>query len=92
MDWVELIPFDETRNYVMRVTEAMPVYRARMLGRPAPIVPTWDLTGGGLMPLPVARLTLALSRRPAAKPFIGPVLPEGWAPVAVEASASVAGE
>lgn len=92
VDWVELIPFDETRNYVMRVTEAMPIYRARLHGKPAPLVPTWDLTGGGLMPPPEARLTLALSRRPAAKPFIGPVLPEGWAPVAVEASASVAGE
>jgi soluble lytic murein transglycosylase len=87
VEWVELIPFDETRNYVMRVTEAMPVYRARILGRPAPIVPTWDLTGGGLMPPPVARLTLALSARPVEKPFIGPRLPEGWQPVAVEASA-----
>ncbi|MDQ1900274.1 lytic transglycosylase domain-containing protein [Paracoccus sp. WLY502] len=85
VEWVELIPFDETRNYVMRVTEAMPVYRARILGRPAPIVPTWDLTGGGLMPPPVARLTLALSARPVAKPFIGPSLPEGWQPVAIEA-------
>ncbi|WP_103171733.1 transglycosylase SLT domain-containing protein [Paracoccus sp. SY] len=85
VEWVELIPFDETRNYVMRVTEAMPVYRARMLGRPAPIVPTWDLTGGGLMPPPVARLTLALSARPVAKPFIGPSLPEGWQPATVEA-------
>ena len=87
VEWVELIPFDETRNYVMRVTEAMPIYRARILGHPAPIVPTWDLTGGGLMPPPVARLTLALSARPLEKPFIGPRLPEGWQPVAVEASA-----
>ena len=86
VEWVELIPFDETRNYVMRVTEAMPVYRARIHGKPAPIVPTWDLTGGGLMPPPVARLTLALSARPVAKPFIGPRLPPGWKPVAVEAS------
>lgn len=86
VEWVELIPFDETRNYVMRVTEAMPVYRARLLGRPAPLVPTWDLTGGGLMPPPVARLTLALSARPVPKPFIGPRLPDGWPPVAVEAS------
>ncbi|GHG15167.1 lytic transglycosylase domain-containing protein [Paracoccus aerius] len=87
VEWVELIPFDETRNYVMRVTEAMPVYRARILGHPAPIVPTWDLTGGGLMPPPVARLTLALSARPAGKPFIGPRLPEGWQPTSIEASA-----
>ena len=86
VDWVELIPFDETRNYVMRVTEAMPVYRARLHGEPAPIVPTWDLTGGGLMPPPVPRLTLALSARPVEKPFIGPRLPQGWQPVAVEAS------
>lgn len=87
IDWVELIPFDETRNYVMRVTEAMPIYRARIHGKPAPIVPTWDLTGGGLVPPPVARLTLALSARPPEKPFIGPKLPEGWGPIAVEASA-----
>lgn len=33
-DWVEMIPFDETRNYVMRVSEAMPIYRQR-LGLPA---------------------------------------------------------
>lgn len=78
VDWVELIPFDETRNYVMRVTEAMPIYRARIMGETAPIVPTWELTGGGLMPPPPLRLTLALSARPPVKPFIGPTLPEGW--------------
>ncbi|MBZ4021169.1 hypothetical protein CKO11_01660 [Rhodobacter sp. TJ_12] len=33
VDWVEMIPFDETRNYVMRVAESLPIYRAR-LGRP----------------------------------------------------------
>lgn len=89
VDWVEMIPFDETRNYVMRVTEALPVYRARIMGKPAPIVPTWDLTGGGLMPPPVARLTLALSARPVPKPFIGPPMPESLWPVAVEASAAL---
>lgn len=78
VDWVELIPFDETRNYVMRVTEAIPVYRARIAGKPAPVVPTWELTGGGLMPPPPPRLTLALSAHPPEKPFIGPRLPEGW--------------
>ncbi len=30
IDWIELIPFDETRNYVMRVAESLPVYRARL--------------------------------------------------------------
>ena len=33
VDWIEMIPFDETRNYAMRVAESLPVYRAR-LGRP----------------------------------------------------------
>mgnify|MGYP007020375087 CR=1 FL=1 len=80
VDWVEMIPFDETRNYVMWVGEALPIYRARIHGEPAPIVPTWDLTGGGLMPAPPLRLTLALSARPQPKPFIGPVLPAGWQP------------
>ncbi|TJZ93401.1 lytic transglycosylase domain-containing protein [Paracoccus gahaiensis] len=78
VDWVELIPFDETRNYVMRVAEALPVYRARIHGTPAPVVTRWDLSGGGAVPPPPARLTLALSARPNPKPFIGPRLPEGW--------------
>ncbi len=30
VDWVEMIPFDETRNYVMRVSESLPIYRARL--------------------------------------------------------------
>lgn len=30
IDWVEKIPFSETRNYVMRVMENMQVYRARL--------------------------------------------------------------
>ncbi len=32
VDWVEMIPFDETRNYVQRVMEAMAVYRQRLAG------------------------------------------------------------
>lgn len=30
IDWVERIPFSETRNYVQRITENLGVYRARM--------------------------------------------------------------
>lgn len=86
VDWVELIPFDETRNYVMRVTEAMPVYRARINGRPAPLAPTWDLRGGGVLPPAELRLTLGRSARPVAKPFIGPMLPEDWPPAGAGAA------
>ena len=34
VDWIELIPFTETRNYVQRIMENLQVYRAR-LGSPA---------------------------------------------------------
>ena len=48
VDWIEFIPFRETRNYVMRVTESMPIYRAR-LGREAlPIPFTNELKGSTL--------------------------------------------
>ncbi|MFD1795003.1 lytic transglycosylase domain-containing protein [Paracoccus aurantiacus] len=60
VDWVEMIPFDETRNYVMRVTEALPIYRARIAGHPVPPTPTKDLTGDGYVPPPPKpRQTLA---------------------------------
>ena len=44
VDWIEHIPFDETRNYVMRVTESLPVYRARLTGRTGPVELTRELT------------------------------------------------
>ena len=37
IDWIEHIPFRETRNYVMRVMESMVVYRARLSGQTSPI-------------------------------------------------------
>ncbi|KUJ76538.1 tail length tape measure protein [Ruegeria marisrubri] len=49
IDWIEHIPFNETRNYVMRVAESLPVYRAR-LGRPAlPIPFSQELVGSTLL-------------------------------------------
>lgn len=35
VDWLELIPFTETRNYVQRVMEGMIVYRSTLAGGPA---------------------------------------------------------
>ncbi len=35
IDWIELIPFGETRNYVQRVLENTQVYRARLAGKDA---------------------------------------------------------
>jgi len=37
VDWIETIPFRETCNYVMRVTESVTVYRARLSGQVAPL-------------------------------------------------------
>jgi soluble lytic murein transglycosylase len=37
VDWIEMIPFRETRNYVMRVTESVMVYRARLGGASGPV-------------------------------------------------------
>jgi soluble lytic murein transglycosylase len=42
VDWIELIPFSETRNYVQRVVENTVLYRARIGGtggHPHPLAP-----------------------------------------------------
>ena len=46
IDWVEKIPFSETRNYVMRVMENMQVYRARLTNDRAPNRLDQDLRNG----------------------------------------------
>ena len=43
IDWIEHIPFSETRNYVMRVAESLPVYRARMSGKVEPLALSREL-------------------------------------------------
>ncbi|MEX0309098.1 MAG: transglycosylase SLT domain-containing protein [Tateyamaria sp.] len=50
IDWIEHIPFRETRNYVMRVTESLPIYRARLGKDPLPIPFSQELTGSTLLP------------------------------------------
>lgn len=48
VDWIEHIPFRETRNYVMRVAESLPVYRARLNEDPLPVPFSQELVGGTL--------------------------------------------
>ncbi len=50
IDWIETIPFDETRNYVMRVAESLPIYRARLGRDPLPIPFSKELVGSTLLP------------------------------------------
>ena len=45
IDWIEHIPFNETRNYVMRVTESLPIYRARLGKDPLPQPFSKELSG-----------------------------------------------
>ncbi len=48
VDWIEMIPFSETRNYVMRVAESLPVYRARLGQTALPIPFSQELVGSTL--------------------------------------------
>ena len=45
VDWIEMIPFSETRNYVMRVTESVVIYRALLARQAGPIGLTAILRG-----------------------------------------------
>lgn len=45
VDWVETIPFAETRTYVMRVVEGVVIYRAKLKGRVGPVRITAELKG-----------------------------------------------
>ncbi|MEQ9506127.1 MAG: lytic transglycosylase domain-containing protein [Hyphomonas sp.] len=46
IDWVEFVPFSETRNYIQRVMENIQVYRHRITGDPEDITLGEDLKRG----------------------------------------------
>ena len=52
LDFIECIPFSETRNYVMRVLENTQVYRAKLNGGNVPITLSADLRRGGYVYTP----------------------------------------
>ncbi len=54
LDFIECIPFSETRNYVMRTLETTMVYRARLGGGVAPLTLSTDLKRGGYSYVPGA--------------------------------------
>jgi soluble lytic murein transglycosylase len=74
VDWIEHIPFRETRNYVMRVTESIPVYQARLTGQTGPVRFTELLIGKKPLLRPRARPEPVVSDaasdvvRPVARP------------------------
>jgi soluble lytic murein transglycosylase len=45
IDWIETIPFNETRNYAQRVMEGLHVYETRLSGEAAPVMLSARLGG-----------------------------------------------
>ena len=68
IDFVECIPFSETRNYVMRLMETMEVYRAKLNGGHAPLTLSADLKRG------------SYSYTPSPSPYAAPSLIQPAAP------------
>ena len=66
IDFIEQIPFSETRNYVMRVAESLPVYRARITGQVPPLRFTEELIGKYIPPPPPSAPSVSL--RPKVRP------------------------
>jgi soluble lytic murein transglycosylase len=64
LDFIECIPFSETRNYVMRTLETTMVYRARLNGGVAPLTLSSDLKRGGYVYSP----SVAAAYTPTAQP------------------------
>jgi soluble lytic murein transglycosylase len=59
VDWIEQIPFSETRNYVQRVLENLEVYRGRLAAKDLPLQIMTDVYAplpppGGLLSAPVS--------------------------------------
>ena len=80
VNFIECIPYDETRNYVMRVLEATQVYRARLRGGTAPDTLADDLKRGaygqsGGYGVPTAATRTAGAYPPRYPRPTGPVAP-----------------
>ncbi len=51
VDWVEQIPFSETRNYVLKIMPSIQIYRARLEGNQNALQILQDLSRGRSVPL-----------------------------------------
>lgn len=73
IDWIERIPFNETRNYVQRVLENTQVYRNILAGRDTPLTIAADLKRGGYTAVAAAEAQFSSSPAPALTPPAAPV-------------------
>lgn len=71
IDWIETIPFSETRNYVQRVIENLEVYRGRLAGEALPTRIEDDLRRHTGAPFS----TPAPTPRPSSVPLAPPATP-----------------
>ena len=53
IDWIEMIPFNETRNYVQRALENAQIYRGRLAGHDMQTRVLNDLYAPGAVPVKV---------------------------------------
>lgn len=75
LDWVELIPFSETRNYVQRVLENVQVYRGRLNGKPIPGRLAGDIERGGARGRIAGDTAPSVVLASAGAPFMGQDIP-----------------
>lgn len=68
VDWIERIPFSETRNYVQRVMENTQVYRNVLAGREVPLGILADLKRGAHAEIASADAQFSSSPTPAVVP------------------------
>jgi soluble lytic murein transglycosylase len=90
IDWIERIPFNETRNYVQRVLENTQVYRNILAGRDTPLVIAGDLKRGGYTAVAAAEAQFSSSPPPAQTPAPAAPVQASAAPVATPAPAATA--
>ena len=82
IDWIENIPFSETRNYVQRVMENLEIYRGRLSGKPEPVRIDQDLRRHtGTAPITTPPPTPKPSHVPLAPPSPGAASATGMIPV-----------
>ena len=70
IDWIEKIPFTETRNYVQRVLENTQIYRNRLAGRDQPLRIAADLYRPATPAMKPLDYTPAATVAPTPKPAV----------------------
>ncbi|MAM93831.1 MAG: transglycosylase [Parvibaculum sp.] len=91
IDWIESIPFSETRNYVQRVMENLEVYRGRLSGQTEPVRIEADLVRyRGATPITTPAPSPSPSNVPLAPPSLASPASNAPVPIATPAEGAMA--